>query len=250
MGSGGCPAITLNKNQSDESDRVRTKAMSRTGLRPVGYLVRRLGHSAPMKKRFICITLAIIILPVAVWFLLIDKSTHTAEMSERSFPNQYGLMVGHALLGWSSHKNSPSERNGYIYMRDVDPKGGNKPLWEFALTMKRRLADVVEADLRTEFYGMDDPRGGSAFGDAWADGAAILMPEGQVFFARLASDRSVIYAIRLAKQGGSKSGEATIRIQYILLPRQTSRALQRTAGPPLSWRVMELSSNHQRIGKD
>jgi hypothetical protein len=165
-----------------------------------------------MKKRFIFILLATIIVVVVVW-LLFRNPVHIAQMSETVVPNQYGLKVGSALLGWSSHANSPSERNGYIYMRNQEPSGGNKPLWEFALTTKRRLSEVTRDDLRCEFYGMDDPRGTNIFGAAW-DSATILVPEGQVFFARLVVDRSVIYVIHLAKQEGLESGKGTMQIEY------------------------------------
>jgi hypothetical protein len=52
-----------------------------------------------------------------------------------------GLQVGPSVLGWSSHENSPSKRDGYIYMRNPLPGGGNAPLWEFALGTKHRLSE-------------------------------------------------------------------------------------------------------------
>jgi hypothetical protein len=167
-----------------------------------------------MKKRFIFIPLAIVILLVVVWFFFFRIPVHVAEMSETVIPHQFGLQVGSSVLGWSSHANNSTQRNGYIYMRDERPDGGNKPLWEFAMTTKRRLSDVTQDDLRCPFYGMDDPRGPNVFGDAWEDGTTILVPEGQVFFARLVADRSVIYVIRLTKQGGSGSSRGTMRIEY------------------------------------
>ena len=178
------------------------------------FFVRRLEHSTPMKKRFIFIPLAIVILLVAVWFFFFRIPIHIAEMSEVVVPHQYGLQVGPSMLGWSSHANDSAKRDGYIYMRDEQPDGGNKPLWEFALTTKRQLSDVTQDDLHCQFYGMDDPRGPNVFGDAWADGSAILVPEGQVFFARLAANHSVVYVIRLAKQGGMESGKGTMQIEY------------------------------------
>jgi hypothetical protein len=185
-----------------------------------------------MNKRFIFILLATIIVVVAVW-LFFRNPVHTAEMSETAVPNQYGLKVGPALLGWSSHANSPSERNGYIYMRDEEPSGGNKQLWEFALTTKLRLSEVTRDDLRCEFYGMNDPHGTNVFGAAWT-GAAILVPEGQVFFARLVADRSAIYVIRLAKQGGPKSGQGTMRIEYRVFTGQPSNmTIGHTLSPAL-----------------
>jgi hypothetical protein len=166
-----------------------------------------------MKKRFILVPLAIVILVVAVWFFIFRKPIHVAEMKEMAVPPQYGLVVGPSVLGWSLHSNEPRKHSGYIYMRDERPEGGNKPLWEFALTTKRQLSEVTPKDFSCPFYGMSDPRGPSEFGDAWANGSAILVPEGQIFFARLVSDRSVIYVIRLAKQGSSVSG-GTMRIEY------------------------------------
>ena len=141
------------------------------------------------------------------------KSLHTAEMSETATPPEHGLKIGPSMLGWSSHKQNPPKRDGYIYMRDQQPDGGNKPLWEFALTTKARLIEVTRDDLRCEFYGMNDPRGPNVFGSAW-EGTAILVPEGQVFFARLVADRSVIYAIYLAEQKDSEGGRGAVRVEY------------------------------------
>jgi hypothetical protein len=141
---------------------------------------------------------------------------------QRRPPNPYrdlGLEVGPAVLGWGSHANSPSERNGYIYMRNPLPSGGNQPLWEFALTPKRRLSEVTREDLRCEYYGMDDPRGTNVFGAAWS-GAAILVPEGQVFLGRLVTNRSVIYIIRLGRQRGPASSRGAIRIEYVVATTQ------------------------------
>jgi hypothetical protein len=173
-----------------------------------------------MKKRFICVLLAIATLLVVVWFIFFRIPIHVAKMVEMATPLQYGLQVGPSVLGWSSHDNE--HHNGYIYMRDERPEGGNKPLWEFALTAKRRLSAVTQDDLRCQFYGMGDPRGAKVFGDAWTDGSSILVPEGQIFFARLVSDRSAIYVIRLAKQGGPVSGPATMRIEYRIFTGQPS----------------------------
>jgi hypothetical protein len=142
-----------------------------------------------------------------------SKSLHTAEMSETATPPEHGLKIGSSMLGWSSHKQKPPKRDGYIYMRDQRPDGGNKPLWEFALTTKARLVEVTRDDLRCEFYGMNDPRGPNVFGSAW-EGTAILVPEGQVFFARLVADRSVIYAIYLAEQKDSEGGRGAVRVEY------------------------------------
>ena len=141
------------------------------------------------------------------------RPIHIAEMT--TFSQQYGLKVGPSVLGWSQRDNSPGVRDGYIMMRNVlpPPGGHNEPLWEFALSPKRRLHDVTRADLRCEFYGMNDPRGQDKFGSDWFV-AGIRVPEGQVFFARLISNRSTVYVIRLAKQGGNQD-KATMQIEYV-----------------------------------
>jgi hypothetical protein len=120
-------------------------------------------------------------------------------MSESTNPRQYGFSVGPAMLGWSLRENSSIERNGYIYMKDASPGDAQgppliKPLWEFALTTKHRLTEVTQNDLHCEFYGMDDPRGTNVFGEDWT-GDTIRVPEGQIFFARLVTNRSTVYII-------------------------------------------------------
>ncbi len=147
------------------------------------------------------------------------RARRQALSSDHGPNRDYGLHVGPSLLGWSSHAASSKERNGYIYMRDQRPSGGNRPLWEFALSPKRRLSDVTEDDLRGEFYGMGDPRATNVFGAAW-ERAAILVPEGQIVLARLAADRSTVYVIRLAKQGGTQSGRGTMRVEYVVATHQ------------------------------
>jgi hypothetical protein len=146
-----------------------------------------------------------------------------------------GLPVGPSVLGWSSHENSPSKRDGYIYMRNPLPSGGNAPLWEFALATKLRLSEVTRDELKCEYYGMDDPRGTNIFGAAWT-GAALLVPEGQVFFGRLVTNRSVIYVIRLAKQRGR--GRGSMRIEYVVVTNQPPKIGQanRRAAFPLDCR--------------
>jgi hypothetical protein len=128
-------------------------------------------------------------------------------MSE-SKPNEYGLQIGPTTLGWSSH----GEREGFIYMRDVQPSGNNQPLWEFALTPKRHFYEISRNDLKCEYYGMNDVRGPQIFGTAW-DGSAILVPEGQMFFARLTSNPSTVYVVKLAKQSG-QAGRCTMQTEY------------------------------------
>jgi hypothetical protein len=110
-----------------------------------------------------------------------------------------GLQIGPATLGWSVRENWPPRRTGYIYLGNVESTEDFPPLWEIALSKTARLAEVSRDDLRCEFYGKNDPRGTSIFGTAW-NGPTIVMPEGQVFFARLATNRSTVYVIRLAKQ--------------------------------------------------
>jgi hypothetical protein len=158
-------------------------------------------------KKIIIACLAMILLLVAAWFLFFRNPIHTSKMSE-SKPNQYGFQVGSKTLGWSSH----GDRDGYIYMRDVEPSGNNQPLWEFALTPKRHFFEISRSDLKGEFYGMNDPRGSQIFGTAW-NGAALLVPEGQMFFARLTSNPSTVYVIKLAKQTGH-AGRCTLQAEY------------------------------------
>jgi hypothetical protein len=139
------------------------------------------------------------------------------HLPRRPDPSKFGLPVGPALLGWSIHRNSPPLRDGWIYFRDVAPwkPGGNPALWEIALSGKRRLADVSGGDLlNCDFYGQGDPRGSNTFGTNW-DGRAIIVPEGQILFARLVTNRPVIYVIHLAKQGGPPS-EGSMEIEYVV----------------------------------
>jgi hypothetical protein len=171
-----------------------------------------------MNKRLISVLIVMAAVFAVALYFLIRKPVHIVEMSESAVPAQYGLPVGPSLLGWSHAWNTPPNRTGYIMMRDVRPTGGNRPLWEFALTSKRHLTEVTREDLRCEFYGMDDPRGTNVFGTAWY-GSSILVPEGQVFFARLVSDRSVVYVVRLAKQDGTPDS-ATMQIEYRAFTKQ------------------------------
>ena len=138
-------------------------------------------------------------------------------------PSKSGLQVGPALLGWSLHNNSPGSRDGWIYLDEIVPRstGGNPSLWEVALSPKPRLADVSSADLKTEFYGLNDPRGTSVFGTNW-NGRSLIVPEGQILFARLAINRSVVYVIRLAKQGGSPDW-GSMKIEYVAVTNQPPR---------------------------
>jgi hypothetical protein len=118
------------------------------------------------------------------------------HLRQRPAPPQRGMQIGPARLGWSL--------GGHIYMSNPD---SNDPLWEFALSSRKNLREVTREDLRCEFYGMNDPRGTHVFGPpytgpntrtAW-EGHAIRVPDGQVFFARLVTNRSTIYVIQLGK---------------------------------------------------
>ncbi len=161
-----------------------------------------------MKTKTVIVAIsAVALLLVTAWFLFFYNPIHTSKMSE-SKPNQDGFQVGSKTLGWSSH----GDRNGFIYMRDAEPSGNNQPLWEFALTPKRHFFEISRSDLKCEFFGMNDPRGSQVFGTAW-DGAAILVPEGQIFFARLTANPSTVYVIKLAKQTGH-AGRCTMQIEY------------------------------------
>ena len=114
-----------------------------------------------------------------------------------------GLQIGPALLGWSL--------GDHIYMNNPLPP--SEPRWEFALSNRKRLQEVTYDDLRCEFYGMNDARGTNVFGPAW-EGHAIRVQEGQIFFARLLTNRPVIYAIHLAERGGNNSW-GTMKARYV-----------------------------------
>ena len=137
------------------------------------------------------------------------------RLPERASPDRY-FTIGGAPLEWSIHHNSPPDRDGYIYMNH--PLLNNTPLWEFAISTRTSLRGVTRDDLRCEFYGMGDPRGSQTFGTNWG-GHTILVPEGQVFFARLMTNRTVVYVIHLLRQSGS-SDWGTMRIQYFPVTNQ------------------------------
>jgi hypothetical protein len=118
------------------------------------------------------------------------------------------LRVGTAPLQWST---GGGDRNGFIYTND--PLLNNTPLWEFALSTRVRLTDVHRGDLPSDYFGMNDTRGSNVFGADW-NGHAIRVPEGQVFFARLATNKAVVHVVRLAKQGvGQQRGR--MRVEYV-----------------------------------
>jgi hypothetical protein len=144
------------------------------------------------------------------------------HVSQRQAPPQEGLQIGPALLGWSL--------GGHIYMSNPN---SNDPLWEFALSSRKRLRDVTREDLRCEFYGMNDPRGTNVFGPrytgpntrtAWEE-HAIRVPDGQVFLARLVTNRSTVYVIQLGRwqyftdAAGGHNGR--IRVEYVAVENQS-----------------------------
>ena len=103
----------------------------------------------------------------------------------------------------------------------------NDPLWEFALSNRKRLRDVRREDLHCEFYGMNDPRGTNVFGapysglftrTAWG-GHAIRVADDQVFFARLVTNRAILYAVQLGrwtyKTNANGAHIGRIRAQYV-----------------------------------
>lgn len=116
------------------------------------------------------------------------------HMAARPAPPRFGLQIGPALLGWSLSGHG----NSYIYLDAPEPQASNVPRWEFALSSRKSLTGVKREDLRCEFYSMNDSRGINVFGKSWK-GHAIQVPDGQVFFARLITNRSVVCVIQLGK---------------------------------------------------
>jgi hypothetical protein len=150
----------------------------------------------------------------------VRRSLH---LRQRPAPTPKGMQIGPARLGWSL--------GGHIYMDNPQftPDRPNEPLWEFALSSRARLEDVTREDLRCEFYGMNDPRGTNVFGPryqgvftrtAWEE-HAIRVADGQVFFARLVTNRSTMYAIQLGRwQYSTNANGATIgriRAEYMVV---------------------------------
>lgn len=114
------------------------------------------------------------------------------------------LHIGGVPLQWST---GGGRGWGFIYLNH--PLLNDTPLWEFALSQRRRLRDVSRPDLPSEFYGMNDSRGAQVFGADWS-GHALRVPDGQVFFARAITNRSVLYVIRL---GARKPGDTRGRME-------------------------------------
>ena len=141
-------------------------------------------------------------------------------LRQRQPPAYRGLRIGPSSLEWSL--------GGYIYMNNPLPP--SEPQWEFALSRCPDLHNVTRRDLDCEFYGLNDPRGTNAFGPtvpgidfydrrtAW-QGHAIRVPDGQVFFARLVTNRSTVYVIQLGRWSyvtnavGAQNGR--IRVKYV-----------------------------------
>lgn len=128
-----------------------------------------------------------------------------------------GLKIGPAILGWSAK----TDNDGYFYMADMVT--WKRPLWEFAPTKRQRLLDVAASDLSCTFYGMDDPRGESVFGQPWMgehwSGRTVVVSKGQTLLARLNTNRSTIYAIRIADQI-HRTARDTICIEYFVATNQ------------------------------
>lgn len=149
------------------------------------------------------------------------------HLPQRQAPPQYGLQIGPALLGCSL--------GGHIYMDAPEPSAHNAPRWELALSAHSRLEEVTREDLQCEFYGVNDPRGTKVFGPRYSGPApvtrtaweehAIQVPDSQMFFARLVTNRSIVYVIQLGKwqyftnAAGARNGR--IRAQYVRVEEQS-----------------------------
>jgi hypothetical protein len=133
------------------------------------------------------------------------------------------LRIGSTPLQWSS---GGGPRKGFIYANH--PLLNNTPLWEFALSPHTRLEEVHSRDLPSDYYRLNDPRGSNVFGTNWS-GHAIRVPEGQIFFARVVTNRSTVYVIRLAEQGTGRS-RGRMRVEYVTV---TNRAGNGSTNPGL-----------------
>ena len=127
---------------------------------------------------------------------------HQSRPAAQDENSDDGLQIGPAFLDWSA--------GDFINM--VSKTRPGEPLWEFALSPKKRLADVTREDLRCEYYGLNDPRGSEIFGDKW-NGAAINVAVGQIFFARLKNDHSIVYVIQLTKRE-LRNGKGAVMARY------------------------------------
>jgi hypothetical protein len=159
------------------------------------------------------------------------------------------LRIGSVPLQWSTGGGA---RKGFIYTNH--PLLNDTPLWEFALSAHTRLEDVRSSDLPPNYYGMNDPRGASAVGTNWS-GHAIRVPEGQVFFARLVTNRSVVYVIRLAEQGAGRT-RGRMRVEYVTVTNQpankitgaNSRPASQFEGRGLRERALVVGSHGRHYG--
>ena len=165
------------------------------------------------------------------------------HLRQRPTPPQRGMQIGTARLGWSL--------GGHIYMSNPD---SNDPLWEFALSSRKNLREVTREDLRCEFYGVSDPRGTNVFGPpysgrfmrpAW-EGHAIRVADGQVFFARLVTNRSTLYAIQLGEWRYSTNANGAhigrIRAEYIVVTNPPPNKITGANAPP--HKLLHNSLNH------
>ncbi len=178
----------------------------------------------------------------------------TLNVRQRPAPPQRGMQVGPARLGWSL--------GGHIYMSNPD---SNDPLWEFALSSRRHLSEVTPQDLHCEFYGMNDPRGTNVFGPAYTgaftrpawEGHALRVADGQVFFARLVTNRAIIYAVQLGHWSYTTNGNGAqigrIRARYLVVtnppPSKITGANSRPAVPSGSQGLRRRALGVERRGR-
>jgi len=131
----------------------------------------------------------------------------------------------HLQIGSAHLQRSAALHGGYIYFES--PEYPWTPQWEFALSPRKRLGEVGQTDLRCEFYVMNDPKGLNIFGPsysgpttrtAWEE-RAIRVPDGQVFFARLATNRSTVYVVQLGRCRPFRNRNGAhccrLRVQYV-----------------------------------
>jgi hypothetical protein len=144
------------------------------------------------------------------------------------------LQIGPAQLEWSL--------GGHIYFEA--PGSAGTAQWEFALSSRKRLGEVSPRDLRCEFHRMNDPRGLNIFGSSYAgptirtawEERAIRVPDGQVLFARLATNRSAVYVLQLGRSryftnhGGAHCGR--LRAQYVRVENQWPQQDPAPTGSP------------------
>lgn len=171
------------------------------------------------------------------WQTALEKGEATARrwlhLRQRQPPPERTFQIGPALLECTGAGPTNYASTASIYL--VNPLNKAEPLWEFALSTHPNLRAVKPEDLDCEFYGMNDPRGTSVFGlpydgvinrTAW-NGDHIRVLEGQVFLARLVTNRSTVYVVQLGKwkifpyylQPGT-SFDGRIRARYVCVSNQ------------------------------